>query len=107
MEKLNLEGSTVDIFKDVVDGVSVYSFDTSMCEPPHPMVNAMIALQLLDENSKLVMTNHKSPAGLFPKIDKEFDFIEENTDDGKVRVIFTKKGAGNSTTDFSDNCCMG
>ncbi len=107
MEKFNPEGSTVDFFKDVVDTVTIYTFDTSMCEPPHPMVNAMIGLQLLDETSKLVMINHKSPAGLFPKIDSEFDFTQEDIKDGKVKVVFTKKSISSNATDFSDNCCMG
>jgi uncharacterized protein (DUF2249 family) len=107
MEKLNLEGATVEFSKDIVDGVTIYSFDTSMCEPPHPMVNAMIGLQLLDDTSKLVMINHKSPAGLFPKIESEFNFTQENTNDGKVKVIFTKKSISSDITDFSDNCCMG
>ena len=41
----------------------------------------MAGLQLIDENSQLVMINHKSPAGLFPKIEQDFDFKEEKTED--------------------------
>ncbi|MBS9782393.1 MAG: hypothetical protein KGV43_01160 [Arcobacter sp.] len=90
MEKIEVLGSTVDFFKEVKDGLTTYYFDTSKCGPPDPMVNAMAGLQLLDENSQLVMINHKSPQGLFPKIQDEYDFTEEEVDK-KVKVIFTKK----------------
>lgn len=107
MEKIEVLGATVDFFKEIQNDLTTYSFDTSMCEPPHPMVNAMAGLQLLDENSCLVMINHKSPGGLFPKIEADFDFKEENTDDGKVKVTFTKKTNSSNTTDFSQNSCGG
>lgn len=107
MEKIEVIGSTVDFFKKVENELTIYEFDTSMCPPPEPMVNAMAGLQLLDKNSKLVMINHKSPAGLFPKVQEDFDFQEENTDDGKVKVVFTLKNNASKTTDFSQNTCNG
>ena len=107
MEKLEIEGSTVDFFKNNTNGTTIYQFDTSMCEPPHPMVNAMVGLQLLDDNSKLIMINHKPPAGLFPKIENDFDYNTEATDDGKVKIIFTKKSNTQNLTDFTQNSCNG
>ena len=107
MEKIEVLGSTVDFYKEIQDNLTIYQFDTSMCAPPDPMVNAMAGLQLLDENSQLVMINHKSPAGLFPKIEQDFTFTEENTSDGKVKVTFTKKLNSCNTTDFSQNSCNG
>ncbi len=107
MEKIEALGATVDFFKEVQDGLTIYFFDTSSCEPPHPMVNAMAGLQLLDENSCLVMINHKSPGGLFPKIEADFDFVEETTEDGKAKITFTKKQDGKNITDFSQNSCSG
>jgi hypothetical protein len=107
MEKVEVTGATVDFFKEENGGLTVYSFDTSMCEPPHPMVNAMAGLQLLDDNSKLIMINHKSPAGLFPKVQDEFDYEVENTEDGKVKVVFCRKSGVANTTDFTQNSCNG
>ncbi len=107
MEKVEVAGATVDFFKEEESGFTVYCFDTSMCEPPHPMVNAMAGLQLLDDNSKLIMINHKSPAGLFPKVQQEFDFEEETTEDGKVKVVFSRKSVVQNTTDFTQNSCNG
>ena len=107
MEKIEVLGATVDFFKEVQDGLTTYSFDTSRCGPPEPMVNAMAGLQLLDENSQLVMINHKSPGGLFPKIEADFDFVEESTEDGKAKITFTKKSKGSNATDFTQNSCSG
>ncbi len=107
MEKVEVAGATVDFFKEEAAGFTVYCFDTSMCEPPHPMVNAMAGLQLLDDNSKLIMINHKSPAGLFSKVQQEFDFEEETTEDGKVKVVFSRKSDVQNTTDFTQNTCNG
>ncbi len=107
MEKIEVLGATVDFFKEIKDGLTTYQFDTSMCGPPDPMVNAMAGLQLLDENSQLVMINHKSPGGLFPKIEEDFNFLEEDTDDGKIKVVFTKKVDALNSTDFTQNSCHG
>jgi len=107
MEKIEVMGSTVDFYKEIKDNLTTYQFDTSMCAPPEPMVNAMLGLQLLDKNSKLVMINHKSPAGLFPKIEQDFIFTEENLTDDKIKVTFTKKLNSNNTTDFSQTSCNG
>lgn len=91
MNKIEVNGSSVDFFEYIENGVKYYYFDSSMTPPPEPMVNAMAGLQLLKNGEKLVMINHKSPAGLFPKIADNFDFVEEDFEDGKVKVTFTKK----------------
>ncbi|MCW8838186.1 MAG: DUF2249 domain-containing protein [Thiovulaceae bacterium] len=106
-QKIDVAGSTVDFFKYTDNGVDVYQFNTSMCAPPDPMVNAMAGLQLLNENSALVMINHKSPGGLFPKIDAEFNYVVQELDDGNVKVVFTRKDGAAATTDFASNTCSG
>lgn len=107
MNKIEVNGSSVDFFEYLEDGIKYYYFDTSMTPPPEPMVNAMAGLQLLKDNEKLVMINHKSPAGLFPKITDNFSFIEESLDNGKVKVIFSKKTDISSNTDFTKTSCGG
>ena len=106
-QKIEVMGSNVDFFKAVEDGLSTYYFDTSKCGPPDPMVNAMAGLQLLDDNSKLVMINHKAPGGLFPKVEAEFDYEVEDLASGGVKVIFTKKGSASGKTDFNSTHCEG
>lgn len=107
MEKIEVMGATVEFQKEVKEGITTYQFDTSMCEPPHPMVNAMAGLQLLDESSQLIMINHKSPGGLFPKIENEFDFKESTLEDGRAKIVFKRKYGVEQTTDFTQNSCSG
>lgn len=106
-EKIEVAGATVDFFKFIQNGLTTYQFDTSMCGPPDPMVNAMVGLQLLDDNSQLIMVNHKAPGGLFPKVEAEFNYEVGQTEDGMAKVTFRKKSGVNSTTDFSANKCGG
>ena len=73
-QKIAVEDATVDfvIFKN--EGTTFYAFDTSGCEPPEPMVNAMAGLRLIDgPDKRLIMVNHKMPMGLFNKIGEDFD----------------------------------
>lgn len=107
MEKIEVQGSSVDFFKSIEDGLTTYHFDTSKCGPPEPMVNAMAGLQLLDEKSQLIMINHKAPGGLFPKIEQEFTYEIEQLENGFAKVIFRKKPDSKNTTDFTQNTCAG
>lgn len=106
-QKIEVTGATVDFYKYIQDGLTTYQFDTSRCGPPEPMVNGMAGLQLLDENSQLVMINHKPPAGLFPKIENDFSYSVEEIDGGKVKVVFRKKNDAQGSTDFSQTSCSG
>lgn len=107
MQKINVAGATVDFYKSQKEGITFYQFDSSKCTPPEPMVNAMAGLQLLNDNSRLVMINHKAPAGLFPKIENDFDYLVEDLEDGNVKVVFRKKNEGKGNTDFSQTSCSG
>lgn len=107
MEKIEVSGATVDFFKSIENGLTTYTFDTSKCGPPDPMVNAMLGLQLLDDKSQLVMINHHSPGGLYPKIQAEFDYEIGATEDGEIKITFTKKAGVENSTDFTQNSCNG
>jgi hypothetical protein len=105
MKKIEVTGSTVDFFEKEE---GVFTFDTSECQPPEPMVNAMCGLQLLkDATQKLEMINHKPPMGLFPKIADDFNYDVQDIDNGMVKVVFTKKDDAKNSTDFTQNSCSG
>jgi len=105
MKQIEVTGSTVDFFEKEE---GVFIFDTSECQPPEPMVNAMCGLQLLKNPSqKLEMINHKAPLGLFPKIADDFDYKIEETENDMVKIIFTKKEDAKNSTDFTQNSCSG
>ena len=72
-EEIEVTGATEPFFTYELDGTIYYEFDSSVCTPPGPMVNAMSGLQLIDApNKKLVMINMKKPMGLLPKIENDF-----------------------------------
>lgn len=105
-KKVSIEDATVDFFNYTLNGVDTLHFDTSK-KQGHPMVNAMAGLKAMNENSQLVMINHHSPEGLFPKIEANYDYSVEDLDSGDVKVVFTYKKGTQQSTDFDDNQCGG
>ncbi len=107
-KKIEVEGATVPFYEYKIDETTYIEFDTSRCGPPEPMVNAMLAVGLIkDKNTKVIMINHKSPAGLLPKINANFDIQERDTDDGKVKLVFSYKEEMSELADLSNNSCHG
>lgn len=98
-KEIIVENSTVPFFKLK----NIYYFDTSATAVPEPMINAIAGLKLLDENSKLVMINHKIPLGLFPKIEAYFDFEVEEFED-YIKIIFVKKRGLEENLNVNTNC---
>lgn len=107
-KEFQIDGATVPFYEHMENELRVIEFDSSMCVPPEPMVNAMLALELLkDKNTKIIMINHKSPMGLYPKIEKNFEIRESALEDGKVQLeIFYKEGLSEEA-DLSDKSCNG
>lgn len=89
-EKFICDGSTVDFYILKENDLIIYYFDTSEKEPPHPMVNALVGLNLIKEDERLIMFNHKLPMGLFPKIKEKYNYIVEELKDGKFKIVFSK-----------------
>ncbi|MCF6173341.1 MAG: hypothetical protein L3J44_06110, partial [Campylobacteraceae bacterium] len=89
-KEIKVEGQTVPFFEYKIEDTTYIEFDTSRCGPPEPMVNAMLAVGLIkDKNTKVIMVNHKSPAGLLPKINANL-YIEEGTmKNGKAKLVFS------------------
>ncbi|MFZ9659844.1 MAG: hypothetical protein ACO29X_04765 [Arcobacteraceae bacterium] len=105
-QEIILEGATVPFYKETINDILTYVFDSSRCGHPEPMINAMIGLQTIKNNEKLIMINSKAPAGLFPKVENDFNYEIEELENGTFQITFTKQGDG-SSTDFSDRGCGG
>lgn len=90
--EFSANGASVKFYKKVENGITMIGFDSRSCVPPEPMVNAMVALNLIkDKNTKVIMINHKYPVGLIPKVEKSFDIKRENLDGDQVKLTFTLK----------------
>ena len=106
-KKIEVAGATVDFFELAQDGVSTYYFNTSAEGPPHPMVNAMSGLKLIkNTNNTLVMINHKTPGGLFGKLEADVSYETENIEGSLVKVTFKNINA-NVDSDLSQTSCHG
>ena len=100
--KIDVMGATVDFYKLEKDGESTYYFDTSKCGPPDPMVNAMCGLKLIKgTNDKLVMINHKTPGGLFAKLQDDISYTTEEVE-GLVKIVFSSNNESASASNFDD-----
>lgn len=107
-KEISVENATVPFYEYFEGDIRVIEFDSSQCVPPEPMVNAMSALELLkDSNTKIVMINHRSPVGLFPKIGENFGIDEQELEDGRVKIVFTYKEGMSDQADLSDKSCNG
>ncbi|MDD5373867.1 MAG: hypothetical protein PHO62_10640 [Sulfurimonas sp.] len=101
--KIDVAGATVDFFKLEKDGQSTYYFDTSKCGPPEPMVNAVSGLKLIKgTNDKLVMINHKTPGGLFAKLQDDISYEMQETQEGLVKVIFSSNNSSSADTNLQN-----
>ena len=90
-EQFNVEGATVPFYKFSENGVSFVGFDSRPCVPPEPMMNALLAIKFANKDTKIVMVNHKFPAGLIPKIEKSFDMEREDLEGGAVKLTCSLK----------------
>jgi hypothetical protein len=106
--ELEVMGATVPFFTYTIEETQYFEFDTSMCGPPDPMVNAMAGLKLIDApKKKLVMINHKFPGGLISKIGENYDFERGETADGKISITFAYKTGESEKADLTQNSCGG
>jgi len=107
-EAIEIMGATVPFFTYTEGEDQVFEFDTSKCGPPDPMVNAMAGLKHIDgPNKKLVMINHKSPAGLLEKIAANYNVASEDMEDGRVKLVFSYKDEESEKADLNANSCDG
>ncbi len=101
-------GATLEFVKYEKDGVEYFGFDSRQCVPPEPMVNAMIGLKLLSNPSqKLVMVNHKNPAGLLAKISQFYDIEIQEIENGAVKLVFSFVEEKSDKADLSNSSCAG
>ncbi len=101
------EGATVPFYEYKVGEGRVIEFDTSLTGPPEPMVNAMTALKYIDKDTSVLMINHKKPMGLLAKIEENYDIDDIETDDGKVKLLFTYRAGESEKANLDDASCHG
>jgi len=105
---LHVDNATVPFFTYAHEGIDFIECDTSLCVPPEPMVNAMLALEkLTSPKVKVVMINHRSPVGLLAKIGSFYDIETIELGEGKLKLIFSYKEGETPKADLSKKSCAG
>ncbi len=105
---LEVENATVPFYHYCHDGIEYIEFDTSMCVPPEPMLNAMLALEkLVSSNIKVIMVNHRSPVGLLAKVGYFYTIETQELEDGKIKLTFSYKEGFTNDVDLSQKSCAG
>jgi len=102
--QLDLEESTVDFYEFHKENVKYYYFDSSESTPPHPMVNAILGLKLLDKNSRLIMINHQIPNALLTRVGNDFEIDILPLDNGKIKLEFSFKEGASQTAELKNTC---
>lgn len=85
----------------------VLEFDSTGCNCPVPMRNAMAGLERISHSGEaLVMINGFEPQGLYERIEGHFEWVVERLDPQRVKVTFTAT-AQSVLLDFSQRDCQG
>jgi len=91
-QKVEIPRTTLDIFRYEEDGLTYYEFDATSCQPPEPLVNAMICLAALkDDKERLVATFFHEPTPLYDKISSKFSYEATELESGDFKIVFKKK----------------
>ncbi|MEA2111293.1 MAG: DUF2249 domain-containing protein [Campylobacterota bacterium] len=91
-EKVEVKGCTLPIYMYIKENITYYEFDSRECEPPIPMANALRVLDLIDNETKvMVMINMQEPTGLYTKMQDYFSWSVTPLENGDVRVEFKKR----------------
>jgi hypothetical protein len=91
-ELIKIPKATLDFYKYYKDGIVYYEFDATECSPPEPMVNTIVALNILkNENERVVGIYFHEPFPLYERISSDYMYESQELSNGDFRVVFRKK----------------
>jgi hypothetical protein len=88
-EKIELPKATLDFYKYEEDGLTYYEYNATKCQPPEPMVNTIVGLNLLqNENDRLVGIFFHEPFPLYERIPLTIAHEAVEQEDGSFKITF-------------------
>lgn len=91
-ELITVPRATLDIYNYQENGLNIYEFNATQCEPPEPMVNTVVCLKLLkNETDVLQVTFFHEPTPLYERTSQNFSHTSQELESGDVLVTFRKK----------------
>ncbi|MDP2894566.1 MAG: hypothetical protein Q8N78_09420 [Sulfurimonas sp.] len=91
MEKTLIEvpRATLNFYKYEEDGLTYYEFNATQCQPPEPMINAIVGLSLLkSKNDRLVGIFFHEPFPLYDRVPLRISHEATELDEGDFRITF-------------------
>ncbi|MEN8148160.1 MAG: DUF2249 domain-containing protein [Campylobacterota bacterium] len=89
---LDLHGASLPFYNYELGGVSYIEFDASRCEPPEPMLNAMLGFEhIAGTDKRLVMIAFHEPTPLYSRIADSFSWDVEVLENSNVKIVFKNR----------------
>ena len=91
-ELVQIPFATLDFYKYEKDGLTIYEFDATECQPPEPMVNTINALKMIkSKNERVVGSFLHEPSPLYAKIAEVFSYNAKELENGDFEITFMLK----------------
>ena len=93
MEKklVSIPRATLDIYNYTKDGFNIYEFDATECSPPEPMVNTIVALEMLKNDRDILLAKYfHEPSPLYERLGNSFTYESKELESGDFLVTFKK-----------------
>ncbi len=88
-EKIELPRATLDFYRYEEDGLTIYEYDATKCQPPEPMVNTMVGLSLLkSKNDRVAGIFFHEPFPLYGRIPLTITHEAKQLESGDCRITF-------------------
>ncbi|NOQ30161.1 MAG: hypothetical protein GQ570_03465 [Helicobacteraceae bacterium] len=102
----NMTGASLEFVTYIIDDINYYEFDCSEVECPEPMINAMAGLKNITQlNERLVMIGLQEPAGLYPRINKDFSWEVKEIENDLFKITFKKIDSNSNSSNFDNDSC--
>lgn len=88
-ELISIPRATLDFYRYEEDGLTYYEFDATLCQPPEPMINAIMGLSLLkNKNDRLVGIFFHEPFPLYERVPLTISHEAIELENGDFKIIF-------------------
>ena len=83
--------ATLDIYNYQEDGLNIYEFDATECEPPEPMVNTIVSLEMLKNAEDILRVKYfHEPFPLYERVSSSFSHESQELENGDFLVTFKR-----------------
>ncbi len=88
-ELISVPRATLDFYKYEENGLTFYEFNATNCQPPEPMINAMMGLTLLkSKKDRLVGIFFHEPFPLYERVPLTISHDAIELEDGDFKITF-------------------